>query len=108
MSRRETGRYDIPNAGIRIHCVGEDRPGMLAAISRKLNEENLSVENITTEIRMKGQKREFVIDCDCSASHKLGQEEVDVLYGKFSDLKEQLGFDTVDVRVHLKADAEKW
>lgn len=108
LSRRETGRYDVPNMGVRIHCVGIDRPGMLAAISSKVSEENLSVENITTEIRMKGNKREFVIDCDCSASHALEQKEVDALFEDFSLLKDKLGFDVVDVRVHLKAEAEKW
>lgn len=81
-----------------------DSPGMLAAISNKVSEENLSVENITTELRMIGGQREFVINCDCTATHALTKEEVDALFKDFSVLKEELGFDVIDVRVHLEAD----
>ena len=77
---------------------------MLAAISNKVSEENLSVENITTELRMKGGRREFVINCDCTATHALEKEEVDALFEDFSVLKEKVGFDVVDVRVHLKSE----
>jgi len=104
LSRRQTGKQDTAIMGVRIHCVGPDSPGMLAAISNKVSEENLSVENITTELRMIGGQREFVINCDCTATHALTKEEVDALFKDFSVLKEELGFDVIDVRVHLEAD----
>jgi len=98
----ESKNLDEKVMGVRIHCVGEDRPGMLSAIAKKVSEENLSVENITTEIRMIGGKREFVINCDCTATHALAKEEVDSLFEDFSGLKEDIGFDVIDVRVHLE------
>jgi len=106
LSRRETGRHKAANMGVRIHCVGEDKPGMLAAISKKISEENLSVDNITTDLRMNNGKREFVINWDCSASHALNKDEVNALFNDFSDLKTEVGFDVVDVRVHLEKDEE--
>ena len=75
---------------------------MLAAISKKLSEENLSVEDITTELRMIKGKRDFVINCNCTATHALGKSEVDSLFEDFSVLKEEVGFDVLDVRVHLE------
>lgn len=104
LSRRETNGRAPANMGVRIHCVGLDKPGMLAAISNKVSEENLSVENITTELRMRGGRKEFVINCDCTASHALEKEEVDALFEDFSVLKDEVGFDVVDVRVHLAAE----
>jgi len=104
LSRRQTGGFEEAIMGVRIHCVGPDSPGMLAAVSNKVCEENLSVENITTELRMIGGKREFVINCDCTASHALTKDEVNALFKDFSVLKEELGFDVIDVRVHLEAE----
>ena len=76
---------------------------MLAAIADKVSEENLSVENITTEIRLgEGGRRDFVINCDCTASRKLENPELDALFGDFSDLKKELNFDVIDIRVHME------
>lgn len=103
LSKRKTGKFMAPKAGIRIHCIGKDRPGMLAAVANKVSEENLSVENITTEIRMDASGvRQFVIDCDCTTSRSLTKECLEDLYNDFNVLKDELQFDVVDVRVHLE------
>ena len=52
LTSRQTGMYTKALTGLRIHCVGTDRPGMLAAVAKKISEEKLSVENITTELRI--------------------------------------------------------
>ena len=51
LTRRQTGEYVKAVMGIRIHCVGEDRPGMLAAIAEKIATQGLSTDNITTKIQ---------------------------------------------------------
>jgi glycine cleavage system regulatory protein len=38
--------------GIRVHCVGLDRPGMLAAVSEKVASKGMSIEDITTKLRI--------------------------------------------------------
>ena len=83
--------------------MGKDRPGMLAAVAKKMSEEQLSVENITTEIRMdrKGT-RNFVIDCDCTSTRKMSKSELEEeLFLDFEKLKRELEFDIVDVRIHM-------
>ena len=51
LSRRQTGEYVKAVMGLRIHCVGEDKPGMLASIAEKIASEGLSTDNITTKIQ---------------------------------------------------------
>lgn len=101
LTKRQTGKYKKAMTGIRIHCVGKDRPGMLAAVAQKVSEGNLSVENITTEIEMDRRgERNFVIDCDCTATHVMSKSELDELFNDFNILKDELQFDIVDVRIH--------
>mmetsp|Transcript_1534 Transcript_1534/g.1835 ORF Transcript_1534/g.1835 Transcript_1534/m.1835 type:complete len:195 (+) Transcript_1534:3-587(+) len=102
LTSRQTGKYKRAMTGLRIHCVGTDKPGMLAAVAKKVSEEQLSVENITTELRMDttNNVRKFVIDCDCTSTHHMEKEELKGLFDDFEVLKDDLGFDTVDIRVH--------
>jgi glycine cleavage system regulatory protein len=102
LTKRQTGKYEKAQTGVRIHCLGKDRPGMLAAVAKKVSEAKLSVENISTEIRMdRSGDRLFSIDCDCTATKKLSKEELDTLFGDFNVLKDELQFDIVDIRVHM-------
>lgn len=127
LTRRGTGKYQEAAMGLRIHCVGEDRyveyvqltvpgiscvlilltfaiterPGMLAALSEKVSEKGMSFENVTTELRMsKGGRREFVIDADCTAVNLLEKGSLHEVIGDFSSLKDSLGLDIMDIRVH--------
>ena len=102
LTKRQTGKYEKAQTGVRIHCLGKDRPGMLAAVAKKVSEAKLSVENISTEIRMdRSGNRLFSIDCDCTATKQLTKEELDALFGDFNVLKDELQFDIVDIRVHM-------
>ena len=75
---------------------------MLAAIAGKVSQENLSVENITTELRTgKNGRRDFVIECDCTSPDILSTKELNLLVDDFTGLKNAMKFDVVDVRVHL-------
>lgn len=101
LTKRQTGRYKKPLVGFRIHCVGQDRPGILAAVSKHVSDANLSVENITTELRVNREgRRDFVINCDCTASHSMDNEDLDAMMKDFEGLKEELNFDILDVLVH--------
>ena len=103
LAKRQTGKYQKPITGLRIHCIGKDRRGMLAAVAKKVSEANLSVENITTDIRMDSSgTRQFVIDCDCTATQRMSKESMEGLYAEFTLLKDELKFDVVDVRVHME------
>lgn len=101
LSKRQTGKYSKPVNGLTIHCVGKDRPGMLAAVARQVSEANLSVENITTELKSSSSgRRDFVINCTCTASHNLEKQDLEHFSQKFETLKNELNFDIVDIRVY--------
>mmetsp|Transcript_13690 Transcript_13690/g.19576 ORF Transcript_13690/g.19576 Transcript_13690/m.19576 type:complete len:420 (+) Transcript_13690:67-1326(+) len=102
LRRRDTNKYEKASMGLRVHCVGEDRPGMLAAIADRVSKENLLIENITTKIVIGSSgRRDFVIDCDCTSSRKLEKSDLDVLFEDFSILKEDMKFDVLDIRVQV-------
>merc|ERR1712087_883925 len=70
LQRRNTREVEKPINGLRIHSIGEDRPGILASISEMIAQKNLSIENVTTEIVMgEDGRRNFVITMDCVASN---------------------------------------
>mmetsp|Transcript_23206 Transcript_23206/g.34548 ORF Transcript_23206/g.34548 Transcript_23206/m.34548 type:complete len:427 (-) Transcript_23206:433-1713(-) len=101
LSKRQTGKYQKAVSGLHIHCVGQDRPGMLAAVAHQVSEANLSVENITTELKFdKSGRREFVIDCDCTATIRMNKDDIGTLLRNFEVLKDELNFDIVDIRAY--------
>jgi glycine cleavage system regulatory protein len=77
------------------------RPGMLAAIANKIDEEGMSVENISTEVVMRRNgRRDFVITAECVATTHWDKDQIRELAKGFSDLKISLGLDVMDVRIH--------
>eukprot|EP00590_Aulacoseira_subarctica_P006161 CAMPEP_0172420532 /NCGR_PEP_ID=MMETSP1064-20121228/6896_1 /TAXON_ID=202472 /ORGANISM="Aulacoseira subarctica , Strain CCAP 1002/5" /LENGTH=409 /DNA_ID=CAMNT_0013160537 /DNA_START=220 /DNA_END=1446 /DNA_ORIENTATION=+ len=101
LSRRETLQRKR-QYGIRIHCVGKDQPGMLAAVAQHLSDRNISVENLTTELRLSrnGKDREFVIDAECIGMEKLNSDEHKIMLAELSQLKAELHLDVLDIRIH--------
>jgi len=101
LSRRETLQRKR-QYGIRIHCVGKDQPGMLAAVAQHLSDRNISVENLTTQLRLSrnGKDREFVIDADCIGMEKLNSDEHKTMLAELSQLKAELHLDILDIRIH--------
>ena len=100
LTRRQTGTYDKPLVGFSMKCVGEDRPGMLATISERVANLGLSVDNITTELRMdkRHSRREFVVSCDATTAWS-DEESIDNAIQDISELKVDLGLDMLDIRV---------
>jgi len=105
LQRRNTKDYIKPLHGLRIHSVGEDRPGILASISEMVAEKNMSIENVTTEIVMGNNgRRNFVLTMDCTTTATENRNWWDRDYllettKEFTRLKEDLKLDTMDVRI---------
>ena len=74
---------------------------MLAAISNKIVEEGMSVENISTDLKMRPNgRRDFVVDAECTTTMPWDREHIEEVNSEFSKLKGEFGMDIVDVRVH--------
>jgi len=102
LTRRQTGSYKSTIVGLKIHVVGLDRPGMLAKFAETIAHRNMSIEDITTEIRRgKNGQRDFVATAEVITTEKMNQEHLDSLLAEFQELKEELNLSTVDIRVRM-------
>ena len=103
LKRRTTGSYKDSIVGFRIHAVGDDKPGMLAAIAEFAASRNMSIEDVTTEIRRgSGNRRDFVINMDVVTAVKMDQEHLDAMVADFDVLKYELNLSVVDIRMSYK------
>lgn len=85
LKRRTTGSYEASIVGFRIHVVGPDKPGMLAAIAEFVASRNMSIEDVTTEIRRgKGNRRDFVTNMDVVTAEKMDQQHLDAMVAEVS------------------------
>ena len=74
---------------------------MLAAIAETIAKEGMSVENISTEVVMRHNgRRDFVINAECTTTMTWDKDHIRELNKEFSNLKDSLGLDVVDIRVH--------
>eukprot|EP00546_Thalassionema_frauenfeldii_P000274 CAMPEP_0178933096 /NCGR_PEP_ID=MMETSP0786-20121207/23054_1 /TAXON_ID=186022 /ORGANISM="Thalassionema frauenfeldii, Strain CCMP 1798" /LENGTH=366 /DNA_ID=CAMNT_0020610603 /DNA_START=196 /DNA_END=1296 /DNA_ORIENTATION=+ len=100
LSRRSTGKFEQPCLGLRIHSIGEDRPGILASLSEAIAEKGMSIENVSTEIRMgKNGRRKFIIDMECTSSSQWDRDGISEATEDLSRLKDDLQLDVIDVRI---------
>lgn len=99
IQRRHTGTYQKPLTGVRIRCVGEDKPALLAKLSTAIAERGLSIENISTDVVVGfNGRREFHVNADCALTSYMEKEELDAMVSDLSHLKESLQLDVVDIR----------
>uniref|UniRef100_A0A7S2UHF2 ACT domain-containing protein n=1 Tax=Attheya septentrionalis TaxID=420275 RepID=A0A7S2UHF2_9STRA len=102
LTRRQTRMDTTPAMALHVHCVGKDRPGMLATLAEKLSNAGMSVEDISTEQRMGiGGRRDFVINAVCVTKRVLDDEELATVVKELGTLEEKLGLDVLDIRVHM-------
>lgn len=74
---------------------------MVALLSEKAASKGLSIENLTTSLRIgKTGNREFVIDAMVSSPNMADMENVDAIISDMSTLKTDLGLTHFDVFVH--------
>ena len=80
---------------------------MLASLSEKITQRGLSLDNVSTELRMgKGGRRDFVIDADCTTSVTLDPTNLQEVVSDLSSLKDSMHLDVMDVRVHRQKKAD--
>lgn len=78
------------------------RPGMLALLAEKIASKGMSLENVTTSLRVgKEGKREFVIDALASSPDQQHRDNLDECIADISSLQEDLDFSHFDIRVHM-------
>ncbi len=74
---------------------------MVALVAEKAASKGLSIENMTTSLRIgKDGTREFVIDAMVSSPNMADFENLDVIMNDMSTLKTELGLSHFDVFVH--------
>lgn len=74
---------------------------MLAAVSEKIASQGMSIEDVTTTLRVsKSGEREFVIDALVSSPTLLDRVDLDHVIHDISGLKEELSLSHFDIRVH--------
>jgi len=102
LTRRQTGYYKSSIVGLKIHVIGPDRPGMLANIAEVIAHRGMSVEDITTELRMgKDNRRDFVVNAEVITTEKMDEKDFDSLLAEFQILKDEMNLSVVDIRVHM-------
>jgi glycine cleavage system regulatory protein len=108
LKRRTTGSYQSSVHAFKIHVVGGDRPGMLASIAELIASRNMSIEDVTTELRRgKNNRRDFVINAEVVTSETMDQEKLDSLVADFDKLKAELNLSVVDIRIsHFVEDTD--
>lgn len=74
---------------------------MLALISEKISQKGLSIENMETDLRLgKDGRRDFVVNADFTSPVALDHDQLKAIVDDMTTLKDYLGLDVVDVRVH--------
>lgn len=77
------------------------RPGMVAKVAEKAASLGMSIENMTTTLRIgKDGTREFVIDAMVSSPSMAQKENLDSMINDISTLKADLALSHFDVFVH--------
>ena len=72
---------------------------MLAGIAEKISGKGMSLENVETQLRMHGGRREFVVDAYVSSKKISDRDNLLEIIKDISTIKEDLGLDTLDIRV---------
>lgn len=80
-----------------------NRPGMVAKVAEKMAAKGMSVEEMTTELRINSAgEREFIIDALVSSPNLADSENLEACITDISTLKSDLNLVQFDVRVHTK------
>ena len=77
------------------------RPGILAKVTDRIAKKGMSLEDVSTSIRLsKTGKREFVIDVLASSPNIKDKENLDQYVADIASMEEELELHTMDIRVH--------
>jgi len=99
ISRRLTKDYSKPVVGLKLHCIGPDRPGMLAMLTERIALRELSIENIDTNLRVGSNgEKQFVINVECTSSEDM--EDRNAWLEEFKLWKKELNVGILDVSIY--------
>lgn len=77
------------------------RPGILANVTDRIAKKGMSLEDVSTSIRLsKTGEREFVIDVLASSPNIKDKENLDQYVADIASMEEDLDLHTMDIRVH--------
>mmetsp|Transcript_14697 Transcript_14697/g.40884 ORF Transcript_14697/g.40884 Transcript_14697/m.40884 type:complete len:439 (-) Transcript_14697:1831-3147(-) len=101
LNRTKTKERKKAVMGMRIHCVGNDRPGILADVTKWIARKGMSLNDVSTSIRLSSTgQREFVIDVLASSPNIKDKENLDQYIADFSSMEQDLQLSHMDIRVH--------
>lgn len=100
LNQRGSKEIGKVQAGFRIYLQGKDKVGILSKMSSKLECCNLSIENLTTELRVgRHGRRDFVVNCDCVTKELITNEKKAAIYNKLKSLEDEMSLDILDIRL---------
>jgi glycine cleavage system regulatory protein len=101
LNRRQTNHKTKAVMGMKIHCVGDDRTGILADVTNRIASKGMSLEDVSTSIR-KGAlgQREFVIDVLASSPNIQDKDNLDQYIADITSMETDLQLSHLDIRVH--------
>ena len=77
------------------------RPGILADVTNRIAEKGMSLEDVSTSIRLsKTGQREFVIDVSASSPNIKDKENLDQYVADITSMEKDLQLSHLDIRVH--------
>lgn len=101
LNRRKTSHKTRAVLGMKIHCVGNDRPGILADVTNRIAKKGMSLEDVSTSIRLSSTgQREFVIDVLASSPNIKDKENLDQYVADITSMEEDLQLTHIDIRIH--------
>lgn len=82
------------------------RPGIVAAISEVLAEQNIMVESLNTQLQRHVSTGTvcFHITADCVSTKHMSREQIDELVANMEAMKKSLDLDIMDIRVQRLED----
>jgi len=101
LNRRNSSHEKMAVMGMAIHCVGDDRPGILADVTNRICSKGMSLEDVTTSIRLSNTgQREFVIDVLASSPNMKDKNNLDQYITDIISMEGDLKLSHLDIRVH--------
>ena len=77
------------------------RPGILADVTNRIAKKGMSLEDVSTSIRLNSTgQREFVIDVLASSPNIKDKENLDQYVADITSMEEDLQLSSMDIRVH--------
>lgn len=79
------------------------RPGILADVTNRIARKGMSLEDVSTSIRLSSTgQREFVIDVLASSPNIKDKENLDEYIADITSMEKDLNLSHMDIRVHTE------